>query len=81
MPTPDSEAPEQSYGDCAICMDSIAVPAEQQKRKHVDMNVGIMSAVQLGVSASGLGGRKNYSLAPCHHLFVRTTFTSLTAIS
>lgn len=72
LPMPDAEAPQKSYGDCAICMDSIAVPVDLSRRKQVqfDTTAGIMNAVQMGVNASGLGGRKSYSLAPCHHLFV-----------
>ncbi|KAF9244652.1 hypothetical protein BU15DRAFT_41826 [Melanogaster broomeanus] len=53
----DPESPDQSLGDCSICMEPI----------HVD------EPKQLQQVASGLlqkvGGRKNYSLAPCHHLF------------
>ncbi|KIJ65119.1 hypothetical protein HYDPIDRAFT_175153 [Hydnomerulius pinastri MD-312] len=53
----DPESPDQSLGDCAICME--AIHAEDSK--------------QLQQVASGLlqkvAGRKNYSLAPCHHLF------------
>ncbi|KAG8214982.1 hypothetical protein J3R82DRAFT_8385 [Butyriboletus roseoflavus] len=53
----DPEAPEQSLGDCSICME--AIHAEDPKPlQHVA--VGLLQKV---------GGRKNYSLAPCHHLF------------
>ncbi|KAF9219800.1 hypothetical protein BS17DRAFT_788799 [Gyrodon lividus] len=53
----DPESPDQPLGDCSICMEPI----------HAD------DPKQLQQVASGLlqkvGGRKNYSLAPCHHLF------------
>ncbi|KAG9309577.1 hypothetical protein JVU11DRAFT_10558 [Chiua virens] len=53
----DPEAPEQSLGDCSICME--AIHAEDPKPlQHVA--AGLLQKV---------GGRKNYSLAPCHHLF------------
>ena len=55
----DPEAPEQSLGDCSICME--AIHAEEPKPlQHVA--VGLLQKV---------GGRKSYSLAPCQHLFVR----------
>ncbi|PCH44049.1 hypothetical protein WOLCODRAFT_133060 [Wolfiporia cocos MD-104 SS10] len=82
MPLPDPESPEQSLGDCAICMDAIEVDQSMRRRpKSSDFREksdvlglasgarrtgGIFSAVSAVGSA---GGRKNYSLAPCHHLF------------
>ena len=101
MPLPDPEAPEQSLGDCAICMDAIRVDPSlrtrsddtdsgwdaktsvtstgTKKRKSSQSsrsgNVigagGILDAVQKGVGNAV--NRKYYSLAPCHHLFVRFT--------
>lgn len=84
MPLPDSEAPEQSLGDCAICMDAIVVDSSRRrsksmedidtkesgalKRKAVGGTGGILKAMHIGVGGST--ARKNYSLAPCHHLFV-----------
>lgn len=77
MPLPDPESPEQALGDCAICMDAIVLEGSQRRRKSADEwgdhsiasgGGGLLNAVQMGVGASG--GRKNYSLAPCHHLFV-----------
>lgn len=82
MPEPDSEAPEQSLGDCAICMDAIIIDNPHRHRsKSIDergdyaiaselatARGGLLNAVQMGVNASG--SRKVYSLAPCHHLFV-----------
>jgi len=78
MPLPDSEAPEQSLGDCAICMDAIVVDArargqgEKEKLGTWDAQGtsggGLLSAMQMGIE--GAGARKVYSLAPCHHLFV-----------
>ena len=36
---------------------------------------GFFGAVGVGVSVvGGSGNRKNYSLAPCHHLFVSSSF-------
>jgi hypothetical protein len=78
MPLPDSESPEKSLGDCAICMDTIVLDTTAHRRsKSADerreqgiVNTGgsLLNAVQIGVNASG--AKKNYSLAPCHHLFV-----------
>ncbi|KAH9829949.1 uncharacterized protein C8Q71DRAFT_717557 [Rhodofomes roseus] len=72
MPLPDPEAPEQTLGDCAICMDAIEVdPSLRQRRKSSDGKergeLGVMGGI---ASAHRLGSaRKSYSLAPCHHLF------------
>lgn len=73
IPLPDPEAPEQSLGDCAICMDAILVDPVNSKRARSsdgkepgDLDLGgLLNRVSRGAS----GGRKNYSLAPCHHLF------------
>jgi len=86
MPLPDAESPEKSLGDCAICMDAILVDPSMYRSKSFDtredwdemgassglrsgMTVGSMfNAMQKGVGAKS--ARKNYSLAPCSHLFV-----------
>ena len=74
MPIPDSEAPEQSLGDCAICMDTIIVDNPKKSKSMDEFGIdlaaiprrgGLLSAVQMRG-----GRRKSYSLAPCHHLFV-----------
>jgi hypothetical protein len=89
MPLPDPESPEQSLGDCAICMDAIVLDTSVRHRskssegkgeigtkgERVVPGGGLLNAVQMGVGASGT--RKNYSLAPCHHLFVCHTVTWL----
>jgi hypothetical protein len=94
IPVPDDpESPDQSLGDCAICMDSIQVdPSLRRRATSLDDKSdwdkasvkgtskrktkggtagGILNAVQMGV---GTTARKNYSLAPCHHLFVSFSF-------
>ncbi|KAH7885835.1 hypothetical protein F5I97DRAFT_1809172 [Phlebopus sp. FC_14] len=53
----DPESPDQSLGDCAICMEAIHV--DDGKPSH-QVASGLLQKV---------GRRKNYSLAPCHHLF------------
>lgn len=53
---PDPEAPEQSLGDCSICMDAILLEKDAGK-----------SGLLAGASV-----KRSYALAPCHHLFVRT---------
>ncbi|KAJ6518763.1 hypothetical protein C8R45DRAFT_949170 [Mycena sanguinolenta] len=96
MPTStDPESPDQSLGDCAICMDAIyADPAARRRPTSLDEKEksdwgakgtskrktktksgssaagGLLNAVQnqMGVG-NAAAGRKNYSLAPCHHLF------------
>jgi len=86
LPTDDPEAPDQSLGDCAICMDAIHVdPSLRRRPTSLDDKSdwekttskrktrggtagGILNAVQMGVGSAT--ARKNYSLAPCHHLFV-----------
>ncbi|KDR80565.1 hypothetical protein GALMADRAFT_61277 [Galerina marginata CBS 339.88] len=86
MQPPDTEAPDQSLGDCAICMDAITVdPLLRRRSKSLDTrdewddkggrsgfrmgkSVGsVFNAMQMGVGATS--ARKNYSLAPCSHLF------------
>ncbi|KAJ7155449.1 hypothetical protein C8R43DRAFT_884617 [Mycena crocata] len=88
MPLPDNdlESPDQSLGDCAICMDAIHVdPSLRRRPTSLDDKSdwekkgtskrkprggtagGILNAVQIGVGSAT--ARKNYSLAPCHHLF------------
>ncbi|PPQ90771.1 hypothetical protein CVT25_010160 [Psilocybe cyanescens] len=80
IPLPDSESPEQSLGDCAICMDAIIVGPSLRRRsksfdgRHEDSDSkkgaragNIFNVMQMGVGATK--ARKNYSLAPCSHLF------------
>ncbi|KAH9479483.1 DSC E3 ubiquitin ligase complex subunit 1 [Psilocybe cubensis] len=80
IPLPDSESPEKSLGDCAICMDSIIIAATPPKRpKYLDgrhsesdsteesASGSVFSFIRRGVGANK--ARKNYSLAPCSHLF------------
>lgn len=63
---PDPEAPEQSLGDCSICMDAILIdPTLQRGDDEKDQLLG------LGRWGQAADMRKSYSLAPCHHLFVR----------
>ncbi|KZS94573.1 hypothetical protein SISNIDRAFT_409713 [Sistotremastrum niveocremeum HHB9708] len=56
MPLPDIEAPEQSLGDCAICMDAILV--------HPEISSGEKAGLLMAAAE-----RRTYSLAPCNHLF------------
>ena len=65
MPNVDPESPEQSLGDCAICMDAIQVGKE---KADVHSPGGAL------LNAVGVSSRKVYSLAPCHHLFVSFAF-------
>ncbi|KAF8909348.1 hypothetical protein CPB84DRAFT_1673542 [Gymnopilus junonius] len=85
IPLPDSEAPEQSLGDCSICMDAIKIDLSLRRRsKSFDKREdwagkggssstrrggvsSVFNAMQIGVGTTS--ARKNYSLAPCHHLF------------
>ena len=69
MPLPDPEAPEQSLGDCAICMDAIAV--DPALRQHADEKGDAHSIARRTGGLLAQNARKSYSLAPCHHLFVR----------
>lgn len=70
MPLPDPESPEQSLGDCAICMDAILVDPSSRQHRHDDNEKGEKGALHLGGSLfSQANARKSYSLAPCHHLF------------
>jgi hypothetical protein len=89
MSIPDSEAPEQSLGDCAICMDAILVDPSMRRphdKEHDTWGTDDTGANRLSMgSAGGLlnamqkgmeGTKKNYSLAPCHHLFVSANLES-----
>lgn len=66
LPLPDPEAPEQSLGDCSICMDAIEVDPALRGRVN-EKSEGIARHTT-GLWAQN--ARKSYSLAPCHHLFV-----------
>ena len=81
MHLPDSESPDRSLGDCAICMDTIIIdPPAGEKETSTSKDAawtgaveghsgGIFGAVHRNVVGTA-NMRKNYSLAPCHHLFV-----------
>ena len=90
MPLPDSESPDRSLGDCAICMDAIIVdPPAGERGSSASKEAawagsieshsgGILNVVHRNVVGAA-NMRKSYSLAPCHHLFVsfgRGLFTS-----
>ena len=87
LPLPHSDAPEQSLGDCAICMDAIVIEnrsrrlSEKEKERQGDAEWDLEGANETSTRERSLGGaglfgamqtmaRKNYSLAPCQHLFV-----------
>ncbi|KAF8508917.1 hypothetical protein JB92DRAFT_2950348 [Gautieria morchelliformis] len=63
IPFPDAEAPKQSLGDCAICMEHIVVHPDSP----VSTGNGTTSSPLLSSTAVGL--RRVYALAPCHHIF------------
>ncbi|KAK7683355.1 hypothetical protein QCA50_013617 [Cerrena zonata] len=69
IPLPDPEAPEQSLGDCAICMDAIEVDASLRQRSGADDEKGNGGFGRSGALWAQASVRKSYSLAPCHHLF------------
>ncbi|KIK08978.1 hypothetical protein K443DRAFT_127958 [Laccaria amethystina LaAM-08-1] len=84
MPLPDFESPEQSLGDCAICMEDIIITSPLRRRsKSLDARgdweeKGSTAAGRKGkggllnamhMGVGGVTARKSYSLAPCHHLF------------
>ncbi|KAF7308805.1 RING-type domain-containing protein [Mycena kentingensis (nom. inval.)] len=77
LPDDDPESPEQSLGDCAICMDAIYVdPSAHRRRTSLDEKTGERTSGRRGrggiLDAVGVGAasaRQSYSLAPCHHLF------------
>ena len=62
LPTSDTEAPKQSLGDCAICMEPIIV-------QHETSEPAKGSSAQL-LSSATTSMRKAYAWAPCHHVFV-----------
>ena len=80
IPLPDPEAPEQTLGDCAICMEAILVdPSLRRRSKSSDAKERPVIGVGDGIALPFLkkvGGatRKTYSLAPCHHLFVSASW-------
>ncbi|OSD00125.1 hypothetical protein PYCCODRAFT_1453440 [Trametes coccinea BRFM310] len=70
MPLPDPEAPDQSLGDCAICMDAILVdPTLRRRSKSSDGKERPVIARATGILGKVGSAKKTYSLAPCHHLF------------
>ncbi|EGO20800.1 hypothetical protein SERLADRAFT_442156 [Serpula lacrymans var. lacrymans S7.9] len=54
----DPESPDSSLGDCAICMEVIYAEDPRQRQQVAG---GLLHKVS---------ARRNYSLAPCSHLFV-----------
>jgi len=91
-PMPFPEIPEQSLGDCAICMDGIllepalgrpslgldsreshAEKGSSSSSSTIRRSRGVTSVLNDVLKLSGVNtssARKNYSLAPCCHLFV-----------
>ncbi|KAI8974598.1 hypothetical protein BD414DRAFT_498160 [Trametes punicea] len=70
LPLPDPEAPDQSLGDCAICMDAILVdPGLRRRSKSTDGKERPVIGRAGGILGKVGGAKKTYSLAPCHHLF------------
>jgi hypothetical protein len=75
LPLPDSELPEKSLGDCAICMDTIMVDPSLRRRSKSsdqrgnwdDKGPSFMKGNSIGVNVTT--ARNHYSLAPCSHLF------------
>ena len=70
----DIEAPGASLGDCAICMDAIRYDEKERASQGADEKReavvgGLLGRFGVGGKVS-TGKRKNYSLSPCHHLFV-----------
>ncbi|EGN91229.1 hypothetical protein SERLA73DRAFT_164470, partial [Serpula lacrymans var. lacrymans S7.3] len=53
----DPESPDSSLGDCAICMEVIYAEDPRQRQQVAG---GLLHKVS---------ARRNYSLAPCSHLF------------
>ena len=84
LPLPDSELPEKSLGDCAICMDTIMVDPSLRRRSKSsdqrgnwdDKGPSFMKGSSIGVNVTT--SRNHYSLAPCSHLFVSLPFPKLT---
>ena len=73
LPLPDPEAPEQTLGDCAICMEAILVdPSLRRRSKSSDVKERPAIALQVPFlkKVGTAKSKKTYSLAPCHHLFV-----------
>ena len=71
IPLPDPEAPEQTLGDCAICMEAILVdPSLRRRSKSSDAKERPAIALQVPFLKKVATAKKTYSLAPCHHLFV-----------
>ena len=84
LPLPDSEMPEKSLGDCAICMDTIMVDPSLRRRSKSsdqrgnwdDKGPSFMKGNSIGVNV--MTARNHYSLAPCSHLFVSSPFPEFT---
>ena len=80
LPLPDSDLPEKSLGDCAICMDIIMVdPSSRRRSKSSDQRgnwddkgPSFRKGNSIGVNVTT--ARNHYSLAPCSHLFVSRPF-------
>ncbi|KAI0083737.1 hypothetical protein BDY19DRAFT_975766 [Irpex rosettiformis] len=69
LPLPDPEAPEQSLGDCSICMDAIEVDPALRGRMDEKGDGHGHGLSRHTTNLWAQNARKTYSLAPCHHLF------------
>ena len=71
LPLPDPEAPEQSLGDCAICMEPIVVHPEGVGFGSIGEKSESGGAASVTVGASMLlnaGMRRSYAFTPCSHI-------------
>lgn len=78
----DTEAPDQSLGDCSICMESIIVSPDHRRRSLSEKSYGsgsdkekaggLLGAMQYGMEVAGrtAASKKTWAVAPCHHVFV-----------
>lgn len=59
-----------TLGDCAICLDTIVPEQDEAEDDATSSGVGITAASGLIGRVNKAKARKEYALAPCHHLFV-----------
>ncbi|KAG9037882.1 hypothetical protein FRB95_003722 [Tulasnella sp. JGI-2019a] len=75
LPLPDPEAPEQSLGDCSICMEPILIDGglgggseKDHQETASSMFGGAVAGAGSGSSLLGRGMRRHYAFTPCSHI-------------
>ncbi|KAG8854026.1 hypothetical protein FRB96_007889 [Tulasnella sp. 330] len=76
LPLPDPEAPEQSLGDCSICMEPILIDGglgvPTSEKDHGSSSMFGSAGGGTRTSLLGRGMRRHYAFTPCSHIMHTT---------